>query len=321
MLRKLNAYCVVDYFHADRRLMNAVKFVTSYLHLNFRVDIIFRLKPYLKKISEIGITVDKSLQHYPWTIVYDMEAILLDQNDESHSIWTNEHQPISVALASNVPEYEDIKFIYDPEEESLVKQRIDHMNLISSKAYDLAKLRWKCVFESFEKLEQKWCTDFEQNDADNSDNDLTDACTETNVAEPPSKAFLHAVSKENVFYDYIKRLQTDDQASVEYNDWSVTHEDNDGSNIREDSNDSTEADEDERETDMTAKRLMSKLIAQYKEEFDVYCKQIPCIGYNSGKYDINLVKKKLVKHLGLHLKSGYKFVIKKEQQIQLYRKR
>ena len=61
-------------------------------------------KTIFEKISEIGITVDKSLQHYPWTIVYDMEAILLDQNDESHSIWTNEHQPISVALASNVPE-------------------------------------------------------------------------------------------------------------------------------------------------------------------------------------------------------------------------
>ena len=61
-------------------------------------------KTIFEKLSEIGITVDKSLQHYPWTIVYDMEAILLDQNDESHSIWTNEHQPISVALASNVPE-------------------------------------------------------------------------------------------------------------------------------------------------------------------------------------------------------------------------
>ena len=68
-----------------------------------------------------------------------------------------------------------------------------------------------------------------------------------------------------MFYDYIKRLQTDDQASVEYNDWSITHEDNDCSDIREDNDDSTEADEDEREIDMTAKRLMSKLLQKTKK--------------------------------------------------------
>ena len=32
-------------------------------------------KTIFEKLSEIGITVDKALQHYPWMVVYDMEAI------------------------------------------------------------------------------------------------------------------------------------------------------------------------------------------------------------------------------------------------------
>ena len=242
-------------------------------------------KTIFEKLSEIGITVEKSLQHYPWMIVYDMEAMLLKQN-EDQSIWSHEHRPISVCLTSNVSGFEDIKFIFDPEEDNLVEEMIDHMNLISSKAYDLAKQRWQNVFDSFEQLERKWRFEC---DGNSSDNDVADTCVETNVAEPPSKEFLHAVSKENVYYDYIKRLQTDDEARVQYNDWSDIQDNTDDVDV-DGENDRT--DEDECDTDMTTKRLMSKLIAKYKAEFDIYCNRVPCIGYNSGKYDINLIRKK-----------------------------
>ena len=54
-------------------------------------------------------------------------------------------------FASNLPEYENIKFIFDPSEDSLLQQMAEYMNIIVSKAYDLAKSRWKCVYDSFEK--------------------------------------------------------------------------------------------------------------------------------------------------------------------------
>ena len=32
-------------------------------------------------------------------------------------------------------------------------------------------------------------------------------------------------------------------------------------------------------------------------ELESYCDQIPVLGFNSGKYDINLIRFKLIKHL------------------------
>ena len=63
------------------------------------------------KLEEIGIPVAKSLQHYPWFIVYDMEALLLKSDTAEQSIWKTEHRPVSVCINSNVPEFEGIKLV------------------------------------------------------------------------------------------------------------------------------------------------------------------------------------------------------------------
>lgn len=42
-----------------------------------------------------------------------------------------------------------------------------------------------------------------------------------------------------------------------------------------------------------------KLSKKLKEEFEIYCEQMIYIGFNSAKYDINLIKSYLVKHLRL----------------------
>ncbi len=56
---------------------------------------------------------------------------------------------------------------------------------------------------------------------------------------------------------------------------------------------------------------MQKQIKRLRRDFDRYCKQIPVIGYNSGKYDIGLLKTRLAFHLGLHKNQGQTFVVKK----------
>ena len=61
-------------------------------------------KTIFEKLGEIGIRVEKSLQHYPWLIVYDMEALLLRSDTEDQSIWKTEHRPVSVCINSVVSE-------------------------------------------------------------------------------------------------------------------------------------------------------------------------------------------------------------------------
>ena len=45
-------------------------------------------------------------------------------------------------------------------------------------------------------------------------------------------------------------------------------------------------------------------------KFKIYCRQIPVLGFNSAKYDINLIKKHFVKLLELH-DCEHQFVVKK----------
>ena len=42
-----------------------------------------------------------------------------------------------------------------------------------------------------------------------------------------------------------------------------------------------------------------------------YISEFPVIGFNSGKYDLNLVKKKIMKHLNMYEKQSTKFVVKR----------
>ena len=144
-----------------------------------------------EKLREIGIQVDKQLQHYLWLIVYDMEVLLLECKKADQSIWKTEHTPVSVCINSNVPGFNDVHFIFEPK---LVEQMIHYMYLISDQAYELCKSRWKFVFD---QLERKWNSneDREQENSVRTDN-VTDTCTESNFVEPPSKELICAVQKE-----------------------------------------------------------------------------------------------------------------------------
>ena len=47
------------------------------------------------------------------------------------------------------------------------------------------------------------------------------------------------------------------------------------------------------------------------KEFDKYLSQIPVIGFNSSKYDLNLVKKQIMLYITAHYQENEIFTIKK----------
>ena len=66
-----------------------------------------------------------------------------------------------------------------------------------------------------------------------------------------------------------------------------------------------------RPSDPTADELIKKL-GQLKEKFESYCKQMMCLGFNSSKYDMNLVKSHRAKHL--HMEKDNVFTVKQNNQ-------
>ena len=61
------------------------------------------------------------------------------------------------------------------------------------------------------------------------------------------------------------------------------------------------------------RKKMQDHLEELKKELDEYCLQLICLGFNSAKYDLNLVKTHIVKHLNMH--DGQKvFTIKRNNQ-------
>ena len=104
---------------------------------------------------------------------------------------------------------------------------------------------------------------------------------------------------------FLRRVKTG-EVNVEYNDWESVEDD--ASQVEE--NDS--AIDEQRSLPKETRRKMLRLIQRYQSEFQLYCSTLVVIGFNSGKYDLNLIKQKLPKYLDLQTKSGANFVIKKK---------
>ena len=189
---------------------------------------------------------------------------------------------------------------------------INHMNMVSDKAYELSKMRWKFVFEEFKNSSHSGVSRTESSEEQEDNSDFTHSCLEVNTAEPPSEQFIAALSKGNVCTKFLKRLQ-DDEFRVEYNEWG----ENEGTsetveNVSETSD--TEQIAESRESgaaNRNVREKMLRVISRLKSDFDLYCHRLIVLGFNSGKYDLNLIKTKLPKHLDLHIKSEKNFVIKK----------
>ena len=118
--------------------------------------------------------------------------------------------------------------------------------------------------------------------------------------------YLQKISEHNAEYlrcKYEEVLLQLDQLQDEYQDtYSI------------DSNFESDESHDE-DHDSQNSKLAShfyKTIENIKEEFDRYINQLPVIGFNSGKYDINLIKKEIMTYISTHNSDSDIFTIKRD---------
>ena len=64
---------------------------------------------------------------------------------------------------------------------------------------------------------------------------------------------------------------------------------------------------------------MNNPLNSFYGQLEGYMTQIPVLGFNFDKYDINLVKQKLAIHLQMHVEEEHRpFVVKKENFLRLH---
>ena len=121
---------------------------------------VFSLKPTVfDRLDQIGIWVEEKRRYFPYRAVFDFES-MLDPNDTPDNTakitWLSRHVPISCAVVSNVPEFEEPEFflsVGNPDE--LVDRILVYLHQIQEAAYRKLTVEYRDVLTQLDvKLTQ-----------------------------------------------------------------------------------------------------------------------------------------------------------------------
>ncbi len=254
-------------------------------------------KAIFEKIGEEGIPVPEELKYSKYRATYDIEVyypkVELPENT-SKLEWTAEHRLLSISVASNVPSFENPKcFVVAGEEmehaQQLVGEFVNYLNEIAVKAYELEQKRYANLKSTIltsltpDPPRASGCMEEAGEDAG-----LDDDSEEESEEEEETE-------KDREFID-------DDNKEMGQEDHSFYRRINqelDETEVKEGRDESTHAPKRKRKTKAQA----------LCDELDEHMSELPVIGFNSGKYDINVLKEVLIPHLVHH--KGIQVTIKK----------
>ena len=100
----------------------------------------------------MDVFVPHDHRYYPFYCWYDFESILsqnhLPENGEKFS-FTSKHIPLSVGIASNIANFEDlICFVSEGNETALVQKMVDYMEKLLDAAHAILQERYEYVFDA-----------------------------------------------------------------------------------------------------------------------------------------------------------------------------
>ena len=85
------------------------------------------------KLDQIEICVEEKDRLYEWFLVYDFESMRMPMETRSleNLEYTEQHEPISVTICSNVINYTAPFCIVDPNVDSLVEKIVTYMKVVA----------------------------------------------------------------------------------------------------------------------------------------------------------------------------------------------
>ena len=277
-------------------------------------------------LEEYGIYVEEKDRFGEYIAVYDIECALerIDESGGNNIKFYQRHNPISVAICSNVDGYEEPEVIIDADPDQLVNKLVSKLNAISKKASQLSlqKLSWvkeklEYLLETYkpkERMKRKLTHTTSESTSYDDDNSFV-----SNVpAEPPSKRFRLHLQKENVFQSFIENLTINNEFNVQYNNWNeVDMELSEGEEEEEEGGEEEEEEEEELEKkdekmsyDEFATNLMHSNLKVIYGNFMKFVTQLPVLNFNGSGYDNKVIRSKLIKEMNLHDPKSGGFVIK-----------
>ena len=112
-----------------------------------------------EKLERVDVVVPESDRFYDFLVTFDCESALIPTEDtpdpEAKTIYLNTHVPVSISVASNVPDYVKPKFFCDENPENLVRHFVEYLEQISNVAYTKCTEKWHNAIDLLDaKIEQ-----------------------------------------------------------------------------------------------------------------------------------------------------------------------
>ena len=272
-----------------------------------------------QQLEEIGVVVPDQDRHFPYFATFDFECILDKMGSESPGNtdkleWVSIHRPISVSCCSNVPNFEEEVCFVNADQKLLVEEFVTYLNELSDAAYQNLLQRYEYVFEQLDEL---------------IDNEGHESVTPEGVQaeeycdEPiDDEGWINYLIERNEEKESLQKSGKRAVKSESESDMDKDSDSNSESDSDSDSNSESESDNDsdgESDNDSDGKQTKNKdencqwssRFERIKEAFDAYLQELPVIGFNSGKYDLNAVKRSFFEILIADEESKHKFSIKK----------
>ena len=238
-------------------------------------------------LEDEGFTIPQHLKFFPYRATFDFECMFSSHtslSDTEKLTWNAKHIPLSVSVCSNVPEYDQPKcFVSDGDSKRLVKEMVEYLVKISEESCRLMKQEFSFLFEAIdqklEEIKQKSeqqtgesGTDVSvQEDSDDEGEDLTETDDEEEDIESETeedRAFLDDEVESEQGATFFRTLDRE----------------------RENQSDDEEYVDDKPEENHPEPQKKVHPLKKLRERLEEYLEELPVLGFNSGKYDLNAVK-------------------------------
>ena len=239
-----------------------------------------------EQLEEVEIDVPAEDRFFPHFATFDFECILEQMGAESPENtdkleWISIHKPVSVSCCSNVPEFEDEVCFVNSDNKLLVEEFLSYLKGMNDASYQNLLAKYDNVFNKLDELIDSEC--------------------QQSVTHDEEPIYYDESHYEGRYEYLIEQNESSDMSGNVFEGESTSDTDSD----KEEEEKPKETNEESDDSNKTNR------LEKLKEAFDAYLHELPVIVFNSGKYDINAIKKSFFKLLCGDEESQLKCTVKK----------
>ena len=279
-------------------------------------------KTIFEELEDEGIIVPEEARYFPYRATFDFECYFDKEKEQELKSteklnWQSAHVPLSVSVCSNVPEYQEPKcFVTSGDPKEFITEFIEYLVSISTKSSSLLQEQYAPVFEALETARGPTNNETRKDQLAQMLMDMQDGNLEAGSCENESEQETGEDSEdESRGIDLMASDDEEDEEEIEaeneedraFLDDEVNE--NDPSfyrrlNVQLDTGRRLE--QRQRRDEIAdcedllfgeAQTSDNKVLNELEERLNTYLQELPVLGFNSGKYDLNAVKEFLFPYL------------------------